>query len=116
MGCGAVLNNAECASDSQTRTFNLAVADYVRDGTKSFVLECLYDGNSVRWSRTPTPNINTAIYMYGSLRGVNPQGNLTIAVDNVMLNVGPATVGPSTPGRGRNALLGAFMLLHQNQA
>ncbi|KAF8531357.1 hypothetical protein JB92DRAFT_2825118 [Gautieria morchelliformis] len=102
-GVGAVLNNAEYASDSQTRTFNLAVANYVRDGTKSFVLECLYDGNSVRWSRMPTPKVNTAIYMYGTLRGVNAQGNLTIAVDNVALNIGPATIGPSTPGRGRNA-------------
>ncbi|KAF8518805.1 hypothetical protein JB92DRAFT_2711880, partial [Gautieria morchelliformis] len=34
-GVGAVLNNMEYASDSQTCTFNLAVADYVRDGTKS---------------------------------------------------------------------------------
>ncbi|KAF8517131.1 hypothetical protein JB92DRAFT_2658439, partial [Gautieria morchelliformis] len=31
---GAVLNNAEVDTDSQTRAFNLAVSDYVRDGTK----------------------------------------------------------------------------------
>ncbi|KAF8532290.1 hypothetical protein JB92DRAFT_3104090 [Gautieria morchelliformis] len=99
---GVVLNNAEYASDSQICTFNIAVADYVCDGTKSFVLECLYDGNSVWWNCTPTPNVNTTIYMYGTLRGVNGQGNLRVAMANVTLNVGPAMLSPSTPRRGRN--------------
>ncbi|KAF8497297.1 hypothetical protein JB92DRAFT_2625756, partial [Gautieria morchelliformis] len=34
-GVGAVINNAEYGADSKTCFFNLAVSDYVRDGTKS---------------------------------------------------------------------------------
>ncbi|KAF8488131.1 hypothetical protein JB92DRAFT_1452186 [Gautieria morchelliformis] len=119
---GAVLNNAEVDADPQTRAFNLAVSDYVRDGPKAFILEsvsflclfffhlcmaervflrCVYNGNSVRWSRAPAPNVNTAIYAYGTFRKVNEHGNLSIIVDNVALNVGPATLGPCSPGRAK---------------
>ncbi|KAF8512347.1 hypothetical protein JB92DRAFT_2723569, partial [Gautieria morchelliformis] len=91
---GAVLDNAKVDADSQTRAFNLAVSDYFRDGTKTFALECVYDGNSVHWSRAPAPNVNMAIYAYGTFRKVNEHGNLSIVVDNVALNVGPATLAP----------------------
>ncbi|KAF8507435.1 hypothetical protein JB92DRAFT_2629127, partial [Gautieria morchelliformis] len=87
-GVGAVVNNAEYGADSKTRLFDLAVSDYVQDGMKSFMLGRIYDGNSVRWNRTPAPNINTAIYFYGLLKDVNDQGNLSIVVDNVALNLG----------------------------
>ncbi|KAF8523189.1 hypothetical protein JB92DRAFT_3264818, partial [Gautieria morchelliformis] len=102
-GVGAVINNAEYGANSKTRFFNLAVSDYVRDGTKSFMLGCIYHGNSVCWSRTPAPNINTVIYVYGLLKDVNEQGNLSIVVDHVALSLGSGTIagrGGGGPDRG----------------
>ncbi|KAF8479819.1 hypothetical protein JB92DRAFT_2767470 [Gautieria morchelliformis] len=38
---GAVLNNAVMDVDSNTQKFNLGVSDYVWDGTKVFIIECV---------------------------------------------------------------------------
>ncbi|KAF8507794.1 hypothetical protein JB92DRAFT_2832651 [Gautieria morchelliformis] len=68
-----------------------------------FFVLCIYDGNSVRWSRTPAPNINTVIYVYGLLKDVNEQGNLSIVVDHVALSLGSGTIagrGGGGPDRG----------------
>ncbi|KAF8532446.1 hypothetical protein JB92DRAFT_3138414 [Gautieria morchelliformis] len=102
-GVGAVISNAEYGADSKMCIFNLAISDYVRDATKSFTLGCIYDGNSVRWNRTPAPNINTVIYVYGLLKDVDEQGNLSIVVDHVALNLGSGTIagrGGGGPDRG----------------
>ncbi|KAF8505270.1 hypothetical protein JB92DRAFT_2833075 [Gautieria morchelliformis] len=37
----AVANNVEYGADSKTRLFNLAVSEYIQDGTKSFLLGCM---------------------------------------------------------------------------
>ncbi|KAF8527224.1 hypothetical protein JB92DRAFT_2826302 [Gautieria morchelliformis] len=94
----SVANNAEYGADSKTRLFDLAVSDYVQDGMKSFMLGCIYDGNSVRWNRMPAPNVNTAIYFYGLLKDINDQGNLSIVVDNVALNLGAGTLNAAPTG------------------
>ncbi|KAF8502523.1 hypothetical protein JB92DRAFT_2833564 [Gautieria morchelliformis] len=61
----------------------------------------LYDGNSVHWSCTPTPNVNTAIYIYGALKEVNGEGNFSVVVDKVAMNAGLATLAQWLSSRGR---------------
>ncbi|KAF8464820.1 hypothetical protein JB92DRAFT_2774885, partial [Gautieria morchelliformis] len=38
---GAVLNNTMHDADSSTCRFNIAVADYIREGSKPFFIECV---------------------------------------------------------------------------
>ncbi|KAF8466773.1 hypothetical protein JB92DRAFT_2773819, partial [Gautieria morchelliformis] len=100
-GVGAVVNNAEYGADSKTRLFDLAVSDYCFQiqSPDWLFFRCIYDGNSVQWNRTPAPNVNTAIYFYGLLKDVNDQGNLSIVVDNVVLNLGAGTLNAAPTGR-----------------
>ncbi|KAF8520706.1 hypothetical protein JB92DRAFT_2828116 [Gautieria morchelliformis] len=89
--------NAEYDSHSRTHTFNLAVADYVRDCMNSFLLECVCHHDSLPHNQSPTLDVGTSVYVYGTLRGMNTFGQLNIALDDVTVNIAPDFMGPVLP-------------------
>ncbi|KAF8482220.1 hypothetical protein JB92DRAFT_3132620 [Gautieria morchelliformis] len=113
---GAIVN-VEYASHSHTHTFNVAVADYVRDCTNSFLLECICNDDCLPPNQSPTLDIGTSIYVYGTLHGINAYGNLNIAVDDLTLNVAPSFMGPLLPCRHSNlpSLTDAALPPHDGQ-
>ncbi|KAF8588292.1 hypothetical protein K439DRAFT_1406623 [Ramaria rubella] len=85
---GTVIDNAEQWTDGSSRIFSVAVSDYVRDKIRHFQISCLLDGTSGRWTKTPNPNINTTIYVYGVLNDVSCNGNLILNLQSITLNIG----------------------------
>jgi hypothetical protein len=41
-----------------------------------------------RWSRTPTPNVNSTIQYFGSFAEVTQEGILRVTLDGIVLNIG----------------------------
>ncbi|KAF8506207.1 hypothetical protein JB92DRAFT_3122297 [Gautieria morchelliformis] len=86
---GTVMTGLEQKSDGKSRSFNLAVSEFVHDGTKYFTV------HSNRWRNAPTPAVNSSLMVFSSCATVDGQGNPTVSILSITLNVGSAVVPPS---------------------
>ncbi|KAF8529509.1 hypothetical protein JB92DRAFT_2825857 [Gautieria morchelliformis] len=98
---GAIVD-AKYDLHSGTHTFNLAVADYVRDPTNSFLLECVCHHHSLLHNQTATLDIGASVYVYGTLHGMNAFGDLNIALNDISLIIAPGFMGPLLPHHHNN--------------
>ncbi|KAI6123229.1 hypothetical protein EDD16DRAFT_685752 [Pisolithus croceorrhizus] len=49
--------------------FSVAVSDYVRDSKKMSMVQCVFEGSHTRWSRTPSPAVNSCVHFFGLMNG-----------------------------------------------
>ena len=61
------------------------------------VLRCVFDLSTARWSRAPTPQINTCFQFYGICRDVSPSNILRIKLESVAINLGGSNASTSAP-------------------
>ncbi|KAI5983435.1 hypothetical protein EDC04DRAFT_3130985 [Pisolithus marmoratus] len=96
---GTVPMWTETLSDGITRVFSVAVSDYVRDGMRSSVMQCVFDGAHACWNRTPSPSLNSHVHFFGMLAGVAAGGGISVSLDNIVLNIGVTDPTVSLPSR-----------------
>lgn len=87
-GVGHVPFHHEVLSENGSKAFNVICSEYVRDGTKTSTIQCVYDGSTPRWNNTPTPNVNSTIHFVGILSDMSQTGTLRVNLENIALNIG----------------------------
>ena len=85
---GNVVDNEPALGDPDLRGCTLAVSDYVRDGFKESLVQCVWSMSSRRWQRTPVPRNNSVTYSYGVPIGWGSAGGFRISTLSLSINVG----------------------------
>lgn len=88
LGMGTVPSRPLTLADGTSRAFSVAVSDYVRDGKKTSMVQCVFEGSRTHWSRTPSPAVNSCVHFFGLMNGVAVNGGVSITLESIVLNVG----------------------------
>ncbi|KAI6167454.1 hypothetical protein EDD17DRAFT_1469230 [Pisolithus thermaeus] len=88
LGMGTVPSHPLMLADGTSRAFSVAVSDYVRDGKKTSTVQCVFEGSCTRWSRTPSPAVNSCVHFFGLMNGVAVNGSMSIMLESIVLNIG----------------------------
>ncbi|TFK67606.1 hypothetical protein BDN72DRAFT_92309 [Pluteus cervinus] len=73
---------------SGSRSFIIAVGDYVNDGRQNGSIQAFYDITQPHRKRTPTPKEYERISLSGACHSVTKKGLLRIRIDTIALGLG----------------------------
>jgi hypothetical protein len=50
----------------------------------------MFDGNNTRWNQTRPPLPNMTVQVFGCIRGLTTDANLSVYIDSYLMNIGLA--------------------------